>query len=260
VYVVDEVNVLPLTPARFCWGGSAMLSTNVSTLGHRVSYQWFRNGVEIPGATGPTYAFPATSADNNQNFSVRAAKVGSQVTSATARLTVVPDTTKPRAVSVTSNATNLMEITVHFDERMNIDDLREAFNFFIVEQGGPPVTVVEGADGKSAILTLSLALEIGSSYSVRVENARDLAGNAINSVTVPFTAGGVAPSLAISLSGADVTISWPAPSTGFVLEENNGLTGAAPWATVTGTPTVVAGRNTLTVTRSGTMRFFRLRQ
>jgi hypothetical protein len=224
-----------------------------------VHYQWFRNGVEIPGATGPTYAFPATPADNNQNFSVRAAKVGSQVTSTTARLTVVPDTTKPRAISVTSSDTNLMEIIVNFDERMNIDDLREAFNFFIVEQGGPPLTVVEGADGKSAILALSLSLELGASYSVRVENARDLAGNAMNSVTLTFTAGGVAPSLAIALSGGDVVISWPAPSTGFVLEENTSLTGGT-WATVTGTPTVVAGRNTLTVTRAGTTRFFRLRQ
>jgi hypothetical protein len=228
--------------------------------GAPVHYQWFRNGVEIPGATGPTYAFPATSADNNQDFSVRAAKVGSQVTSTTARLTVAPDTTKPRAVSVTSNATNLMEIIVHFDERMNIDDLREAFNFFIVEEGGPPVAAVEGADGKSAILTLAVPLIGGNSYSVRVENARDLAGNAINSVTLTFTAGGMAPNLAIALSGADVIISWPAPSTGFVLEENTSLSGATAWATVTGTPTVVGGQNTLTLTRTGAARFFRLRQ
>lgn len=228
--------------------------------GAPVHYQWFRNGVEIPGALGPTYSFPATSADNNQDFSVRAAKVGSQVTSTTARLTVVPDTTKPQAVSVTSNATNLMEITVHFDERMNIDDLREAFNFFIVEQGGPPVTAVEGADGQSAILTLAAPLVGGNSYSVRVENARDLAANAINTVTLTFTAGGDVPSLAIALSGGDVIVSWPAPSTGFVLEENNDLTGATQWTTVAGTPTVVAGRNTLTVTRTGATRFFRLRQ
>jgi hypothetical protein len=154
----------------------------------------------------------------------------------------------------------LTEITIHFDERMNIDDLREAFNFHIVEQGGPPLTAVEGADGRSAILTNAVPFEAGSSYSVRVENARDLAGNAMNSVTLTFTAGGDAPSLAISLSGGDVTISWPAPSTGFVLEENNDLTGAAAWTPVSGTPTVVAGRNTLTVTRAGTMKFFRLRQ
>ena len=82
----------------------------------------------------------------------------------------------------------------------------------------------------------------------------------MDSTTLTFTVGGgAAPSLAIALSGGDVVVSWPAPSTGFVLEENNTLTGGT-WATVTGTPTVVAGRNTLTLTRTGTTRFFRLRQ
>jgi hypothetical protein len=240
----------------------AVLTVQVNNpSGAPVHYQWLRNGVEIPGATGPTYGFQATSADHNQNFSVRAAKVGSTVTSATARLTVVPDTTKPRAISVTSSTNNLMEIIVHFNERINVDDLIEAFNFFIVEHAGPPVASVAGADGKSAILTLVEPLVAGNNYSVRVENARDLANNTIETVTLTFTAGGVAsaPSLAITLSGGDVVISWPAPSTGFVLEENNNLTGAT-WTTVAGTPTVVAGRNTLTVTRTGTARFFRLRQ
>jgi hypothetical protein len=227
--------------------------------GAPVHYQWLRNGVEIEGATGPTYIFQATSADHNQDFSVRAAKVGSSVTSATARLTVVPDTTKPRVVSV-SSVTNLMEITVIFSERINVDDLREAFNFFIVELGGPPVSSVEGADGKSAILTLTAPLEVGTSYSLRVDNARDLAGNVINSVTVRFIAGGEPPALTISLSGGDVVVSWPAPSTGFVLQENSSLNGATAWAPVAGTPTVVAGRNTLTLARSGTARFFRLQQ
>lgn len=55
VYVVDVVHVTPLTPAKFCWGGSAMLSTNVSTLGNRISYQWFRNGSVIAGATNGSY-------------------------------------------------------------------------------------------------------------------------------------------------------------------------------------------------------------
>ncbi|MBX2905416.1 MAG: Ig-like domain-containing protein [Taibaiella sp.] len=55
VSVIDIVNVIPLTPARFCWGGSAMLSTNVSTLGMAIGYQWARDGGNIPGATNPNY-------------------------------------------------------------------------------------------------------------------------------------------------------------------------------------------------------------
>jgi len=225
-----------------------------------VHYQWFQNGVEIPGATGPTYTFIATAADNNQEFSVRAAKVGSQVTSGTARLTVVPDTTAPRAVSVTSSSTNLNEIIVHFDERMDPIYLNEAFNFFLVEQAGAPQSAVASADGRSAILTLPQPLVAGSAYNVRIENATDVAGNPITTTTLTFTAGDPLPQLAIAQSSTDVIVSWPAPSTGFVLEENDSLNGATPWNPVVGAPAVVNGRNTMTLARTGTMKFFRLRQ
>jgi hypothetical protein len=225
-------------------------------------YQWFRNGVEIPGANGPSYVFPATAADVGQDFTVRVAKVGSTVTSSAARVSIVPDTTKPRAISVTSSSTNLMEIIVNFDERMTADYMNDPFNFIIVELGGPPQSSLAGADGKSAVLTLGQPLVLGSRYNVQVSNARDLANNTMDTMTLTFTAGGesTAPSLAIALSGGDVVISWPAPSTGFVLEENTSLNGATQWATVAGTPTVVNGQNTMNVTRTGTMKFFRLRQ
>lgn len=55
VTVISSPTAIALTPARFCWGGSALLSTSVSGLGSALSYQWFLNGAAIPGATSPTY-------------------------------------------------------------------------------------------------------------------------------------------------------------------------------------------------------------
>jgi trimeric autotransporter adhesin len=55
VSVVGTPVVSPLTPAKFCWGGSSLLSTSVSTLGSSLGYQWYKNGVLIPGATSSTY-------------------------------------------------------------------------------------------------------------------------------------------------------------------------------------------------------------
>jgi hypothetical protein len=60
VTVVSSTVVVPLTPARFCWGGSSLLSTSVSSVGSAVSYQWYFNGVVIAGANSSTYS--ATSA------------------------------------------------------------------------------------------------------------------------------------------------------------------------------------------------------
>jgi len=56
VIVVSSPSVLALTPVKFCWGGSSLLSTNVSAAGSAISYQWFRDGAAIPGATSPTYS------------------------------------------------------------------------------------------------------------------------------------------------------------------------------------------------------------
>ena len=55
VTVVATPVILPVTPASFCWGGSALLSTSVSGALGGITYQWYFNGVIIPGATGPMY-------------------------------------------------------------------------------------------------------------------------------------------------------------------------------------------------------------
>ncbi len=56
VTAVGTPLITPLTPAKFCWGGSSLLSTNASYLGSSLGYQWYFNGVLIPGAISPTYS------------------------------------------------------------------------------------------------------------------------------------------------------------------------------------------------------------
>ena len=66
-----------------------------NALGWPMSYQWVRNGTDIPEATQPTYTFITALADEGTRFAVRVSKFGSVVTTLEVVLTVIPDLTPP---------------------------------------------------------------------------------------------------------------------------------------------------------------------
>lgn len=60
VTIVATPIIMALTPVKFCWGGSSLLTTSVSGAGGALNYQWFFNGSAISGGTSPTYSAGAT--------------------------------------------------------------------------------------------------------------------------------------------------------------------------------------------------------
>jgi hypothetical protein len=66
------------------------------------------------------------------------------------------------------------------------------------------------------------------------------------------------PALSIRRSGSAVIISWPAPSTGFRLQENPDL-GTTGWTYVATSPVLVGSENQVTVISPVGKRFYRLR-
>lgn len=67
-----------------------------------------------------------------------------------------------------------------------------------------------------------------------------------------------APALYISLTASNtVVLSWPAPSTGFVLQENSSLV-TTNWVNVTNVVNVVGGQNEVNLLPTNTAQFFRL--
>ena len=67
------------------------------------------------------------------------------------------------------------------------------------------------------------------------------------------------PGLRISLTGSQVTLTWPANAVGFNLQSTTTLSGGV-WSPVAGTPTVVDGLNTLTLPTAPTPTYYRLKQ
>ena len=81
--------------------------------------------------------------------------------------------------------------------------------------------------------------------------ATDLA-SPIFEVSLPPAALGIAP------SGTNVVLSWASPPGGFELQKNSNLT-TTNWLTVTNIPAVTNGQNQVTLSRSNTSQFFRLK-
>ena len=108
-------------------------------------------------------------------------------------------------------------------------------------------------------LTLAGPLTVGQTYRLTISGVYDLANNPLADATVTFIAGSDLPRLRIvNVDNYQADISWPAPSTGFNLEEADNLAG--PWSATAGTPTVVNGRNVLSIYYLPGNTFYRLRQ
>ncbi|MBK7999341.1 MAG: Ig-like domain-containing protein [Verrucomicrobia bacterium] len=240
------------------------LSVGVSNpSGLPLHYQWFRDGSPISGETKPTYTFlPTVAGDNGGTFSVQVSKYGASVTSRTATLTVVPDVVGPQIVEAFS--TNLTDVVVRFNELLEAGSAAEPFSYSILPDNDASAAALQ-ADGRTVIFTPLNPLTAGETYEVWVENVADLANNALspNPSIVTFVAGTAQPRLEIVRNGNQVVLSWAASSTPSVLEETSAL--ATPvantvWTAVSAAPTVVRGKNTVSVSAGSGIKIYRLRQ
>jgi len=136
-------------------------------------YQWTRNGVPIPGATGKTYTTPVLL--RTDNGAVYALTVSNKFSSATASsiVTVIPDTTAPTIVSV--GALNSTSIGVCFSEAVQAASATTPANYSI--NGGAPGAGIASIrlreDGKSVAITLGTPLS-GCNFSVATTGVLDL--------------------------------------------------------------------------------------
>ena len=154
----------------------------VATSGTGLSYQWRKNGVNIPGATAVTYTTPATVAgDNGAVFTVKVSNAAGSAISNGANLTVNPGNSPPI-------------ITVHPADQTITEYQSATFNVTVT--GTAPFTYqwqrnevdIPGATSSSYLKPTAPPSEDRSNYRVIVGNMYGSATSNIAYLVVQFNA------------------------------------------------------------------------
>jgi hypothetical protein len=157
-----------------------LTATASNPLGYPMQYQWKRNNVEIPGATGSSYTFTAATSTAGQ-YSVQVSKIGAVVQTTAATLTVTADTSAPTIVAV-RGSNDLYKVIVTFSDVMGSAQTPSSYTL----TGFNVLSAELDSSGRSVTLTLDKPLTPGQSYNLSVQNVTDAANNVLTSATTAF--------------------------------------------------------------------------
>lgn len=144
------------------------------------AFQWFRNGVLIPGANDSVLHFSHLTMDLNQTFfSVVMSNQHGYATSESASLTVLPDVTPPRLIAVELLATNLIRLS--FSEPMDVLTATNINHYTLTNPAGINPSVLSARLDAGTNVLLAVTQPLSDKTVLRISNVRDSSsrGNAV---------------------------------------------------------------------------------
>ncbi|MDB6053727.1 MAG: uncharacterized protein JWN25_1250 [Verrucomicrobiales bacterium] len=194
-FSVPPANVVTTENSQVTLSATAV-GTSFFKTSETVSYQWLSNGIPINGATASTYSFFATLPNGAANvvlpFSVKAsmtAPFATNLTSATATVTVNANTTNPTLVSVSS--LNSSSIAAIFSRTLLASSANNLANYTL-PNGGTVTSAVLQPDGRTVLLGVSG--QVNASFGLNVSGVQDTSAttrsvntNIANIVVNPFS-------------------------------------------------------------------------
>jgi hypothetical protein len=161
-------------------GSDGTLSINGVT-GLFANFQWYTNGVAVPGANASIYTTPLTTTNlNGEQIYCAISTVGGTTTnSAKATLTVVQNPAVPTILSAFGeydSGSSLQYVDITFSEPMNLASILNPANYFIT---GYTITSVElftnnlGV-GEATNVVLELSKQITGNFTLNVTNIQSI--------------------------------------------------------------------------------------
>ncbi len=200
VSAVVPANLTAITitnsPASILVDERATASFTVVAGGSPRDYYWFSNGVQVAGNNLPTYTISNAAIPANQNAQIYVviSNALSFVTSATATLTVTPDSILPYVTSAFGN-TDPTKVTLNFSEALLDSSVLETLNWSVYPTGGDADNDTLGiaatvlSNGTNVVVTTGNPRVAGNNYSVRITLVQDnsAANNIMVDTNVPLS-------------------------------------------------------------------------
>jgi hypothetical protein len=115
------------------WGGTAVFDIQVNAIG-TVSYQWFRDGEAVAGATSVTLTLSNVTPDDAGSYSVEVTHGCGTVSSMAATLAVTPEQVAPELP-----ANGATEVPLYSDLDWTFSDGAESYDVYFGTQPNPPL-------------------------------------------------------------------------------------------------------------------------
>ena len=140
------------------------------------TYQWRKNGTDIPDATDLSYIVgSAAVADNNAAYSVVVSGGQGNATSQDAVLTVTPDTTPPTVLNSKASP-SLTEVVLTFSEGLDEPTATVTANYQVSSASGSLNVTGASSSGGGTQVTLTTAQQtLGTKYTILISNLQDTA-------------------------------------------------------------------------------------
>jgi hypothetical protein len=160
---------------------------SVVSQGSDLTYQWYRNNVAIPGATGSSYTASAVpnscTGGNAGTYRVEINNdVPSHCVSANATVTVNPDTTAPALVSAVGQPDQTTIVLTFNATDLNPTIAQQTARYTVA----PGITVNSASYSNGVVTLTTTPRTAGTSYSLTVNGIRDnsCAGNLMATTTI----------------------------------------------------------------------------